>query len=163
MQERKPDIGCVTSTRINPIIHYTMSLPKMKFSSWVMWADREELPGTDKSGVYLLAHFKRPCRSSASPKTKKIIYVGETTKQTLKKRLEDFHRAAFRGNTPRHSGGKTYHNQFGQKEKKDLFVAVFAPNVQDSLLREFYIRYLERKLLYDFVNKWKCKPICNIK
>lgn len=140
-----------------------MILPKVKFSPWVRWKDRETLAGIQGSGVYLLAHYKRPPSGSANPKTSKIIYIGETTKQTLKKRLEDFNRAAFKCNTPRHSGGKTYSKQFGKKKINQLFVAVFAPDVQNSPLGPFFIQYLERRLLLHYVIKWKNKLACNIK
>lgn len=69
------------------------NLPDIQFSSWVPWPERtSSLERTSLQGVYLLAHFEDLPPGRASPDDPSIIYIGETTGETmsLRKRWNAF-------------------------------------------------------------------------
>lgn len=138
-------------------------LPAIKFTSWFKWEDRRKIQDSDKPGVYALAKFKRkPPAGRANPLDKNIIYFGETCRQSLKARWEQFDRSAFQGKAG-HAGGKNYREQYGLGDKgSDLYVAAFSPSLKEPL-RSLYIRFVERKLILNYFQKWNNMPKCNKK
>ena len=77
----------------------------MEFSLWTAWSDRNNIPGIDQCGVYLIA---TGVNRGKSPKTsdKRIIYIGHTTK-SLRGRLDSFNRSCeiyYRG----HGGAQSF-------------------------------------------------------
>lgn len=139
-----------------------MILPDIIFSKWTPWAARTDLDKIDLPGVYILARFTTPPRGNADPHTKEVVYIGETC-QTLEKRWRQFHRAAFEEKNG-HSGGKNYRRTFGGNGD-NLFVAAFRVNKLDlnDKLRPLFIRYVERKLIWEYAQKWCDAPECNKK
>ncbi len=133
---------------------------KARLNGWFRWDDAKGVRGARRPGVYLLAHFDTP-PSTIDRKDERIIYVGETCDQTLRKRWARFERSAFR-NKGGHSGGRTYFELFGGKGRERLFVAFATPDDDETVL-PFRIRYLERKWLLDFVLTHGRPPRCNRK
>jgi len=133
----------------------------ISFLKWTKWANRDQLNDDIKHhGVYMLAHFKRP-PCGAGKLSRKIVYIGETCKQTLKKRMNQFNNSAFR-NSKGHSGGRTHREKF-KKVRNNLYVSVCPVKNLNDPIRSFYIRYRERKLLYHYVRKFGRPPECNTK
>lgn len=133
------------------------------FSPWVRWSQRKTLTGCDRPGVYVLAHFDRKPSAVADILCRNVIYVGETCGQGgLKKRWAQFRRAAGAGGRRGHSGGVTYHRRFGPPGDT-LYVAAWAPSLEDETLLPYWIRYMERRLIWHYVMKWDKPPIGNRK
>ena len=112
-------------------------------------------------GVYMLARFLRKPSFGKLALSEKILYIGETCK-TLKHRLYNFDRSAFKDKFG-HSGGHTYSLLAkAQRDPNQLYIAVMPvdlPPVQS----EAYIRYSERALLWAYVQKYRALPSCNRK
>jgi len=137
-----------------------MEMPQIKFSEWFQWNKRTEIDNVDLPGVYILAKFKEVPKGNADTVDKNIIYVGETCKQTLKKRWYQFNNSAFRDKAG-HSGGWSYESTFGDKGD-DLYVAALPVELPDNL-RHLFIRYIERKLILEFALKYNLQPKLNKK
>ena len=146
-----------------------MNLPDVVFSKWTRWTARADLDRIDLPGVYILAHFATPPPGNADPQAREVIYIGETCARTLKVRWDNFHKAAFDGGN-NHSGGKKYRKDFGDNGG-DLFVAAFpVDKLNDELcdelnnkLRPLFIRYVERKLIWEYAEKYLAAPKYNTK
>lgn len=140
---------------------------KIKFTHWKKWNEREDL-FKDKRfpamypGVYLLAHF-RIVPKKVNPISKRIRYIGETCK-TLRGRLNQFNRSAFEGKEG-HGGGKTYKKEFKNKMKNYLYFSLFPvkeyKKYKEKEIGDSFIRYIERKLIWDYVSIWHNTPTCN--
>lgn len=136
-------------------------MPKIKFSSWFKWNDRIKIENINSPGVYLLAKFKRKPGGNAKLDSKHIIYIGETCDNSLRGRWNAFNRAAFRGKAG-HSGGLTYYNTY-RDSGDDLYVAALAVQDMPDNLRHLFIRFIERKLIYEFALKHGSQPDINRK
>ena len=132
----------------------------MIFSPWFKWEERSRVPNDNHPGVYALAHFDKAPRGRADPLSREIIDIGETTKGTIRSRLNYFHRAAFQGADGIHSAGETYRLLF-----KDigniLWVSAFIPVDLDEPILPLFIKFIERKLILDYANRWGKPPACN--
>jgi len=138
-----------------------MGVPKIEFGSWFKWTERNSIEDSDEPGVYMLSKFKMARPPVADPLDGNVIYFGETCNQSLRERWVQFDASAFqlkRG----HSGGKTYRRIYGD-DGSDLYVAAMPVKLEDEVLRSQFIRFAERKLILDFVVKWKRLPKCNRK
>jgi hypothetical protein len=82
-----------------------MKIPK--FSKWMKFSEYKEFEGRNLPGIYLLANFKNKPNDKSNPLSPEVIYIGETTKQDLSKRLYQFSRSAF-SRKKDHSGGLSY-------------------------------------------------------
>ena len=134
----------------------------VRFSQWYRWNDREESQNLDHPGVYLLAHFPGVVPSVVGPESQEIVYIGETTrKQGLRKRLRQFEKSAMTGEHA-HAGGRTYHTTIGQI-RGDLYVAVWPVRDLNPETGPALIRYVERKLIWEYARKWGAMPRCNRK
>jgi hypothetical protein len=131
-----------------------------KFSSWYRWNDRTQIDGCRLPGIYVLANWQRAPTQAANPLSQNVIYIGETCSQSLSSRWRQFDRSARGGRG--HSGGKTAFKQFGILGT-DLFVAALPISHPREALRNAYIRFIERKLLLDYVLRWGNLPQCNQK
>lgn len=128
-----------------------MELPKIEFSKWYGWYNRESIENISCPGVYILAKFKEVPKGKASPLDKNIIYIGETCNNDFKGRLLQFHKSAFKSKSG-HSGGFSYNKKYGDNPD-GLYVAIMPiVNLTDNILPPF-IRYIERKLILEFVLK----------
>ena len=138
-----------------------MKLPRIEFTPWFRWKERNKIENSDKPGLYMLSKFKIVPPGSADPLDENIVYFGETCNQSLKGRWNQFERSAFhlkRG----HSGGRTYREIYGDMGR-DLYVAALPVVIANQDLRSSFIRFVERKLILDFVMRWKKLPKCNRK
>jgi hypothetical protein len=133
----------------------------MVFSRWMRWDRRSTLEGVDFPGVYLLAHYDSTPIGNANPLAREVIYIGETCDNSLSGRWRQFNRAAFNEGAG-HSGGVTYRQLYGSR-LKDLFVAALPVRGLSDEIRPLFIRYVERKLIYDFARAHGVAPKCNKK
>jgi len=134
----------------------------MKFSKWTSWNKRNDRDNINCPGVYLLALFEKNVPEEANILDKNIVYVGEThtISRSLKQRWYEFNNSAFR-NKSGHSGGWTYADKISGNGE-NLYVSVYPVKDMDEKLIPLHIKYIERKIIYEFTLKWGDKPICNI-
>lgn len=137
-----------------------MSLPKIEFSDWCPWKQRSSITDSEKPGIYVLAKFITVPSGNANPLDSNIIYFGETCR-SLKGRMDQFDRSAFQSKKG-HSGGRNYKKFYGDVGQY-LCVAAMPVSIQDKTLKSSFIRFVERKLLLDFVVKHGKRPQCNLK
>ncbi|MCA6998746.1 hypothetical protein [Dickeya solani] len=136
---------------------------KVKFHPWINLTKRRDIAGKDLPGVYMIA------RSETEPSDYRadnasIIYIGETTSQTLGKRIHQFAVSAF-NEKPGHSGGNTFRKNkevFGDVPETMLWVSVCPIQIDDTYTSA-YIRYLERRQILKFVCAHGALPACNSK
>lgn len=137
----------------------------MRFHGWSSWAEREFLPECQRPGVYLLACFQEGPPTSVDTMSREIIYVGETVDQTLAKRWYDFARSAFQGKSG-HSGGWTFSEKFLENRVSEppswLFLAAM-PVLFEKPRRSAFIRYVERRIIWEYVDHFGEYPSCNTK
>lgn len=136
--------------------------PEPTFSKWVAWSDRLELAEVHQPGVYMLAHLDEEVGSEAAidPPSKQVVYIGETTRNSLKGRWRQFQRAVSIGSAP-HAGGRTYRKKFGAAKLDDLAVAGFRPSAIQEEELPWAIKFVERWLLWRYARKWGELPACN--
>ena len=138
-----------------------MEPPKIRFSRWFRWKERNRIENSDKPGVYMLSKFGTMPSARADSLDVNVIYFGETCSQSLKERWNQFNRSAFYAKRG-HSGGRSYRKVYGDKGL-DLYVAAMPVDVANEDLRFAFIRFAERKLILDFVLRWRKLPKCNRK
>jgi len=148
----------------------------LQFSPWTRWGQRSNLNGLHNVGVYILAKYeKKEVPHSPDPLDKDVVYIGgtnigETT--SLRKRLDDFHRAAF-GTGGNHGGGTSYKRSFGT-DQVGLCVSVCpifwigdkaTQPLDDADYIEFVVvrvvRWIEVCLRGSYVYQWGRLPRCN--
>ena len=131
------------------------------FHPWVNLTERNTIAGKALPGVYLIA------RNPAMPadyraNNESIIYIGETTDQSLGKRIRQFSGSAFDGR-PGHSGGNTFHTiHEGETPESMLWVSV-CPVELGEVHTSAYIKYLERRLIWEYVCTYSELSLCNSK
>lgn len=135
------------------------------FSIWQKFDDFRKDDISQLPGVYILAHYDKVPRGIPITTSPKIIYVGETTKQKLTKRLYDFERSAFL-QVNGHSGGWTYSDKIlkniKQKSAPDnLYVSALAVD-RPEIESKAYIKLIERLVIWEFYQKNKRYPECNM-
>lgn len=136
-----------------------MKSPEVVFSHWQPWNQRHTIPDINQPGVYLLAHFQEMPLGPVDPQDRGIVYIGETC-DSLKRRWRFFDRAAFE-NGENHSGGLTHRKKFGDRQD-DLYVTAFpVKDIAQKEIRNAFILYVERKLLWEYVQRWDGLPMCN--
>jgi hypothetical protein len=136
----------------------------MTFTAWEKWKKpwrkRGALECYTRPGVYVLAIFRQSVPQKLRLNAREVIYIGETTPNTLLGRWRRFQRAL--DGKFGHSGGKTCRKQLGPKVIRHLYVSTFAPQLKEPH-RSAYIRHLERKLIWEYVQRWGRGPKCNSK
>ena len=132
-------------------------LPPVEFNAWCPWPAREKLACRKLPGVYLLA-FDVDAGEPTDVLDSRLIYIGETCRE-LGRRWRYFENAA-RGGGARHSGGRTYHRVV-KRPVEELLVAAWAPSMHNEVPRDAYIRYVERKLILEWVLRHGRLPLCN--
>jgi hypothetical protein len=163
-KERHGVLPCC-NTR-GPIITENVSIKRLDpskatFSAWIPWSKRKELAGRDAAGVYALAVFESNPPEVTDVLDQSVIYLGETCNNSLRGRLDQFHRSAFQGKDG-HSGGLTYRARF-RDQGEHLYVSAFPVTEIAEPYRSAYIRYMERHLLWHYVHRWGRRPQCNSK
>lgn len=129
----------------------TFGLPLMNIllAPSLPWTDRAALP--NEPGVYVIA------------KEGEVIYVGKTWGgEGLRGRIGDFHRSATTG-MKGHAGGVTYFGKFGAIDPAPMSVSVHVPVIirRDSDVLYPYIQYVERRLIWEHVERHGRLPRCN--
>ncbi|MBI4330619.1 MAG: hypothetical protein HY673_05010 [Chloroflexi bacterium] len=149
---------------------------RLRLHRWEPWATRYKLP-LDDVGVYILAKYPSGPPPKVQPLAQEVVYFGETkpgVTTSLKKRLNDFDRTAFRGGTG-HGGAENYKKAFPGDDGHDLYVAVcpvcWIPPAQPDDYSgldsnpEFFVPKLVIPLETCFrgvyVMEWGRLPICN--
>lgn len=129
------------------------------FSDWHPWSERAKLPDNDKPGVYFIARSKKK-PDNHRVNNDFIIYIGETTGQTLADRLRQFNTSAF-SERAGHSGGNTFRLTLLETTPlEQLWVSICPVNMGDPYTAA-YIKHLERKMIWEFVCTWGYYPLCN--
>lgn len=141
-----------------------MDVSEIKFLRWVKFGSHSDLPDSKLPGVYLLAHFEVDPNEKPDPAQSEIIYIGETTGQTLDKRLLAFKRSAFFAKLG-HSGGMTYSQRFfggaiAPERSEKLYVALYGVSA-DPALSKATVKFVERFCLLCHVEANGEYPICN--
>jgi len=132
------------------------------FTKWVKWAHIFENNESKWPGVYLLGQYDTNPPQIVSASDEHVIYIGETCGQTIAQRLRQFGKSGFEGKNG-HSGGWTFADKFKVKDIPDwLYVSILPIKTQDPA-KSAEIRYLERRLIWKYVQKWEQMPLCNKK
>jgi hypothetical protein len=139
-----------------------MDLPP--FDIWVPWEERRGVRKCRLPGVYILGRFHEAPPENVNPIAAEVVYIGETC-MSLISRWRQFHRAAFRrGND--HSGGCTFATIFCDNqviEPFDWLYVAACPVEMDEPRRSSFIRFIERRLIWSYVDLHGRLPCCNIK
>src|SRR5258708_21233941 len=147
---------CVERATMNPL-----AAPKIVFHPWVSWAQRLTIKGCNLPGVYLLAQFDQPPLDPVEHTAQEVVYIGETCNRKLTQRWYEFGRSAFEAKYG-HSAGWPYCDKcYDQGEQ--LYVSAFPVQDLSGEAASHFIRYVERKLLWEFVCRWGHAPVCNRK
>jgi hypothetical protein len=133
-------------------------------TKWFPFKEVRNIPDVDKPGVYLLAHFAKNPRASNVSMSDNIIYIGETTKQTINARLDQFAGSAFMQKNG-HSGGWTYSRIYlGEQQVSEvpgnLYVSIFSVDREEKESKA-YIKYVERLLIWEYFKVQGDYPLCN--
>ena len=150
-----------------PINFYTKEILEdihslsFSFTDWIIWNKRNTQEIIDLPGVYLLAHFKTKPECAVNLSSENIIYVGETCTQNFKKRWNQFNNSAFKAKDG-HSGGHTYRKNFADSGE-NLYVSALPVERLKESIKPYYIRYIERKIIWEYILKWNKAPLCNNK
>lgn len=139
-----------------------MDIPK--FSNWVRFSDFKNLASVKLPGVYVLAHFYDEVPREIDVCKNNTIYVGETTKQTIYKRLSQFSHSAFSRKNG-HSGGWTYSQKFLNNSAQELipenlYVAILPINKPEKESKA-YIKLIERLVIWNYFQVNNDYPSCN--
>jgi len=131
-----------------------------KFSDWTPWTDRLSLR-LSLPGVYILAEFEETPRSKPALSSK-LIYIGETCNQSLHDRLYQFNRSGFHEKAG-HSGGTTFASiSKTSSNSSQLYVSIMGVALEEPHASGF-IRYVERALIWSYVQQHGAYPVCNLK
>lgn len=157
------DLGITTSERsMDPIetaYRLLSAVKNPRFTRWKKWTARHDLQSTRSPGIYIMAHLKRVPRTGTDPRARAVVYIGQTCGQTLRKRLDQFHKSASTGKRA-HSGGRRYYRTFGGVQP-ELYFAVLPVIYGRPRLRDAAIQLLESYLLDRYRKRWKRLPVCN--
>ncbi len=141
--------------------HISIEEIKSQFSSWALLNERRAMQGIKTPGVYLLALSEdqpTPYRENQDS----LIYIGETTRQTLLKRLSSFERSCTSDRLG-HSGGVSFRKLFPSTlEAKNLWVSILPVNLDNAHQSHAYIKFVERALIWDYVSRNNRPPTFNI-
>jgi len=126
-----------------------MAENKPLFCSWLHWDRRGSCICKDRPGVYLLGRFDEGPPEFVDPLDRRIILIAETHDQTLQRRWDQFHYAAFRGKSG-HAGGATFHRLYANGPDTEtppwLFVSA-APVPLDVGDCQGYVQETKNRLL----------------
>lgn len=133
-----------------------IAAPEMKFCPWFAWENRQDVPLSQKPGIYLLSITRRNL-AGLLPDWADVSYIGMTnSRQGLLGRWQQFFNSV-RGKDG-HSGGNTVFADLGHYESwnKKLFVAampiecnVSVPTEQD-LIKMGWVAYLEYEAFAEY-------------
>jgi hypothetical protein len=134
-----------------------------KFSQWTLWSERQLLgEALGSPGVYLLKRMPVGSDRAAVTLDEPFVYIGETCDQSLRVRLNQFHRSGFSGRAA-HSGGLTFFSRFGLSAPPAWLHLAVLPVRDEEPKSSAFIRYVERLLLWEHVCRHGALPTCNTK
>jgi hypothetical protein len=130
-----------------------LTIENAGFSDWIPFSKLASARTMTLPGVYVIAcSRRRPKQMSAA--SERIVYVGETTSQSLRTRLRQFKHSVDTGRRA-HSGGRKLHSL--GINSSELFAAIrsFPLDYQvafqhPQLVRSTQIKFLERLLLNEY-------------
>ncbi len=153
------------------------------FSPWIAWSKRKSFEKGNSSGVYLLAHFETVPEGPADPQSIEIIYIGETTKGSISKRWREGRKKLLDISKDNLYVAAFLVNNIELKEKVENDVDEFFkqrqkngrrnPTIVDrkhlvkeelkkrDMLTQTFIKYVERKLIWEYVRRWGKRPDYN--
>lgn len=154
------------STEYDRIPRSATDLRQLGFSEWISVAQYRELKTGWLPGVYVIASaVTHPTGMRVADD--RVVYIGETVEQNLRKRLYQFHCSI--GGKSRHSGGDTLRGK-GYRSMEGLWVCIrsfpLGYGLEDEFATSFrsaQIRHLERMLLYEYVITKRSYPCGNSK
>ena len=165
---------------------------EISFSPWISWFNRNNLAGKGKAdvgGVYLFARFEyEPPSGPVEPSEKRIVYIGQSSRQTFKGRWDPLERY-LKANKGK-GRAKRYGDLFGD-DLSHLYVSTLpyadllraflkiAPcsfldincgNIATVMTDEFkfidvddlLIKYVERRLILLYALRHGYRPVLNI-
>ena len=132
----------------------------LNFSKWIHWSERNTLESIESKGVYMLKCFEQRVIPTDVSLAEPLIYIGETCDQNFRKRFNQFNRSAF-SERKGHSGGCKFFSTYNLNEVPQWFYLAILPFQYDEPKRSAYIRYVERKLIWEYVCFHNALPICN--
>ena len=136
------------------------SVPTQEWSRWVPWSERTLVADRGRPGVYMLADFQRALPRGAAKLCPQVLYIGETTRQTLHIRIRDFGHSAFSGREA-HAGGKTFFREFQLRTPpRWLHIAAVAPDGAPPVLGAL-IKHIEREMIWQYAHRFGSLPRCN--
>lgn len=140
---------------------FAIQTPEIIFSEWYSWKDVKSIPHGEHTGIYIIARFDQKPKGVANPNAKEVLYIGEThgKSQSIHKRLNTFFKAA-RSGAGNHSGGCRFNKLFGN-DFINVYVAGFAPMIEDAPYLTPFICYAERKLIWKYIVTHSTIPSCN--
>lgn len=141
------------------------TIKKLGFSKWIPLKNRVELKTGFLPGVYIVG-YNVQAMGRLNEFSEKVVYIGETVSQSISKRLYQFEHS-LKGKSA-HSGGYNLFEQGYRPESLSVSIRSFTlPSGVDpekaKAQRSALIRFLERKLLYEYVTERGCFPIGNSK
>jgi len=138
------------------------SEPQIDISKWTPWAARDSAYGTDwewerdhrveYGGVYVLGHFSTPPTTNEKPHLNEgVIYIGKTSRLRTR---------------PRQQHGKIkneYRTRFADDKLANLYLALYAMIgcFHMNVPREAFLAYYERKLIWEYAQRWGHLPVLN--
>lgn len=133
--------------------------PKLEFSKWIKWENRNRFPNKQWPGVYMLAIANKNLEDK-KPSFKDVVYIGMTNSHGgLISRWNQFDNSIH--NKPGHSGGKIVFKDLGNYKnwKRRLFVCALPVKCNvfkemrtpKDLLQMGWITFLE----YEALSKYK--------
>lgn len=135
------------------------------FQQWAPWADKYRVEDRGCPGVYLLARFEAGPPARVDPLCPEVVYIGETCTQTLEARWYQFNKSAFEQKAG-HSGGWTFAARFCQNKVMPPFPWLYVAPLPVRLGEPHcsaYIRFVERLLIWEHVQRFGKLPCCNSK
>jgi hypothetical protein len=135
------------------------------FSDWIAFDDLSRANTVTLPGVYVVAHIQNS-DADISVIDKRVVYVGETTRQSLKARLRQFQRSICGGDG--HSGGRILFKAKVDFASLSFAIRPFAldyrtPSDISETFRAAQVKHLERLILHEYVLANKCLPMGNSK
>jgi hypothetical protein len=146
--------------------------PKLKFSNWIPWEDRNEYPYVKCPGVYMLTVSEKKL-SDKTADLAMATYIGMTdSRGGLGLRWRQLNRSICDGSRG-HSGGRTIFNRLGSyvKWKRKLFVSACpvrctvekTMRTPSDLIQMGWVAYLEYEALAKFKELTGDEPEFNTK
>lgn len=148
-----------------------MEKPRLKFSKWYKWEDRNNFPGKDLPGVYMISVTNKKLEGE-KVKFEDVVYVGmSNAKRGLTNRLYQLHKA-IQGHRGGHSGGMSIYDEMGDystwRKKAYFCVISIECNVDKNnnrtpsdLIKMGWVAFLEYEALSKFLKIMGREPEYN--